>query len=136
MIKEKGRSAAAANVIELYPLGMQKEIARAAPAKKRKERAKLTLLALSLSRTHKRRQLRGRRDIDRGVAHVAGARKDPSRLGLPGEIFNGKWKSLSVEEKRGVRSQRESERVLVAGELRPKNTSRRGLEKYHLNAPL
>jgi hypothetical protein len=63
MIKEKGRSAAAANVIELYPLGMQKEIARAAP-EQRKERAKLSWLFLSLVyiHTHKRRQLRGQRE--------------------------------------------------------------------------
>jgi len=44
MIKEKGRSAAAANVIELYPLGMQKEIAP--------EQRKETWLFLSLLGTH------------------------------------------------------------------------------------
>jgi len=44
MIKEKGRSAAAANVIELYPLGMQKEIAP--------EQRKETWLFLSLCWVH------------------------------------------------------------------------------------
>lgn len=69
MIKEKGRLAAAANVIELYPLGMQKEIARRT-REQRKERAKLSFGSFSYTQAEAT-QGPAEKDIDRGVAHAA-----------------------------------------------------------------